>query len=174
MKKLLILLGLVGLSSCMSFSDRAMRPVRDSIARQLPEIRLEKEFAVSLGSGMLNFIDLATLNQADVSSLDHVQVAVYKVFGHGAAVDFNRLNFEATLMAKDRRLTWETIVKVREPDEQVWVLVGMNLKRETLEAVAVFSLGRDELVLINVDGDIDEMLDFAMKPAERRHGAIRS
>ena len=53
MKKLLILLGLVGLSSCMSFSDRSMRPVRDSIARQLPEIRLEKEFAVSLGSGML-------------------------------------------------------------------------------------------------------------------------
>ena len=65
-------------------------------------------------------------------------------------------------------------MKVREPDEQVWVLVGMNLERETLEAVAVFSVGRDELGLINVDGDIDEMLDFAMKPAERRHGAIRS
>lgn len=170
MKNVLILLGLMGMTGCMSFSDRPMRSVRDSITEQMPEIRLEKEFAISLSGGLFNAIDLVTLDAADVSKLDSVQVAVYRVYSRNSPVDFSRLDFEATLLEKDRRLTWETIVKVKEADEQVWVLVGMDLERETLEAVAVFSLDREELVLINVDGDVQQLLEFAMKPAERRHG----
>lgn len=174
MKKTLLLMGLLGLTSCMSFSDRPLRSVRDSIADQLPEIRLEKEFAVSISGGMFNIIDLVTLNEADVSKLDKVQVAVYKVYSRGETVDFSRLNFEETLREKDHRLSWETIVRTREAGQQTWVLVGMDLERETLEAVAVFSLEREELVLINVDGDMQQLLEFAMKPAERRHGVVKS
>lgn len=174
MKNLLLVLGLLCVTGCMSFSDRSLRPVRDSIAQQLPEIRLEKEFAISIGAGLFNLIDVVTLDQAELSDLDNVQVAVYKVSGHGAPVDFNRLNFEQTLLAKDRRLHWETIVKVRKEGEQVWVLAGMNLQKETLEAVAVFTLDREELVLISVDGDLNQLLKFAMQPAAGYRGSVRS
>jgi len=176
MKKLL-LLGLSLLTACMSFSDESLRPVRDSITQQLPEITLEKEFAVSIGGGLFNFLDVITLNEADLSELDHVQVAVYRV-GSTRGVfdfneqDFNELNFEETVLAKDNDLHWETIVRVREEGEQVWVLVGMDLENNSMEAVTVFILGRDELVLINADGEFEELLEFALEPAGRHRSKL--
>lgn len=173
MKNLLLVVCMVALTSCMSFSDRKMRPVRNSIEEQLPEIRLEKEFAISMGGGLFDILDIVTLNDADLSAMDHVDVAVYSVYGRGQEVNFARLNFEETLFAKNRRLTWETIVKVRQEEEQVWVLVGMDLKKDSLEAVAVFVLNQEELVLINVDGDMQQMLEFAMRPADEHRQAMR-
>lgn len=172
MKKLILFLSLGILTSCMSFSDKPLRPVRNSITQQMPEIRLEKEFAVSMGGGIFDFLDVITLNEADVSEMDHVQVAVYKVDPGRGEIDFSRLNFEQTLLEKDSSLHWETIVRVRDEGEQVWVLVGMDLERNSLDAVTVFVLDRDQLVLINVDGDLHEMLEFALEPAVRHRGKI--
>ena len=167
-----MLLCLGVLSSCMSFSDKSLRPVRNSITQQMPEIHLEKEFAVSMGGGIFNLLDVITLNEADVSEMEHVDVAVYKVDPGRGDIDFSRLNFEQTVTEKDSSLHWETIVRVRDEEEQVWVLVGMNLDRNSLEAVTVFVLDRDQLVLINVDGDLHEMVDFALAPASRHRGKI--
>ena len=145
MKNLLGLLALIMLTSCISFSDRPLRPVRDSITRQLPEITLEKEFAVSLGAGLFDFLDIVTFNEADLSELNAVQVAVYTVRSQGKELDFSALNFEQTLLAKDRNLHWDTVVRVREKGQQVWVLIGMDLDRNSLEAVAVFVLDATQL-----------------------------
>lgn len=173
MKSLLSIVCLLSLAGCMSFSDRAMRPVANSIREQMPQIRLEKEFAVSLGSGMFNVIDLATGSTDDLSDMEHVHVAVYNVFSKGKPIDFNLLNLEQTLLVRNSRLHWETIVRVRKADEQTWVLVGMDLEKQTLEEVAVFSLGSEELVLINVDGELDQLLRFAMQPAQDHRSSIR-
>lgn len=173
MKKLILFLCLGSLASCMSFSDKPLRGVRNSITQQMPEIRLDKEFAVSIGGGLFNFLDVITFNEADVSEMDHVQVAVYKVDSGRRDIDFSKLNFEQTMLAKDSNLHWETIVRVRDDEEQVWVLAGMNLDRNSLDAVTVFVLDKDELVLINVDGDLHEMLDFALEPAVRHRGEIK-
>ena len=171
MKNSLLIVLLSLFTACMSFSDRSMRPVRDAIAEQMPDIRLETEFAVSVGSGIFNFLDIITVDEANISEMDSVQVAVYNVLPGDGSIDFNSVDFEQTLLAKDDSLHWETIVRVRDSEEQVWVLVGMNLNENTLDAVAVFSLDKDQLVLINVDGDLDEMLEFALEPASsRRHG----
>jgi len=170
MKNLVIVLVLSTLTACMSFPDRSMRGVRNSIVEQLPEISLEKEFAISMGSGIFNFLDVLTIDEANISELDSVQVAVYKVLPGDGSIDLNKVSFEQSLLEKDDSLVWETIVRVRDAEEQVWVIVGMNTEKETLEAVAVFSLDKDELVLINVDGDLEEMLEFALQPASnRRH-----
>lgn len=169
MKTSLLIVLLSLLTACMSFSDRSMRPVRDAIAEQMPEISLEKEFAVSLGSGVFNFIDMIDDDaESNISEMDSVQVAVYNVLRGDGSIDFDTIDFEQTLLAKDDSLHWETIVRVRDPEEQVWVLVGMNLEKNTLDAVAVFALDKDQLVLINVDGDLEEMLEFALKPASSR------
>lgn len=162
------------LSNCMSFSDRAMRPVRNSISEQMPEIRLEKAMAVALGGGMFDFLDIITVNEADLSEVDHLQVAVYQVYPRGGNTRFSDDVFQESLLAKDASLTWERIVKVREEDEQVWVYLGMDLDRQALDAVAVFVVGQDELVLINMDGDLHEMIQYAFGPARGHRGAYHS
>lgn len=165
MKTVLLVTLLSQLVACMSFSDRSFRSTRDSIEEQVPDIRLEKEFAISLGNGLLSFIDVLSLNESDISDLDHVQVAVYNVESGGQKIDFNDIDFSDTLRSRGKHLHWETIVKVREENEQVWVLVGMDLARNSLDAVSVFVLEESELVLINVDGDFDRMIEFALQPA---------
>jgi len=174
MKKVLLVIMLTQLAACMSFSDRSFRSTRNSIEAQVPNISLEKEFAISVGNSMLNFLDVVTLNEADISELDHVQVAVYNVESAGQKIDFNDINFSDTLRSRGKNLHWETIVKVREEGEQLWVLVGMDLARNSLDAVSVFVLENSELVMINVDGDFDRMIEFALQPASdsrRERGA---
>lgn len=172
-----ILLGTLVLAlftGCMSFSDRAMRPVRDSISQQMPEIRLKKEMAVAIGGGMFDFLDIITVNEADLSEVDHLQVAVYQVYPRGGDKRFNDDVFQESLLAKDASLTWERIVRVREEDEQVWVYVGLDEDRQALEAVSVFVVEQDELVLINMDGDLHEMIKYAFEPARGHRGAYNS
>ena len=170
MKTLLISIMLLLLTSCMSFSDRALRPVKDSIAMQLPGHRITKEFAVSIGSGMFTMLDLVTFNEADLSELDRVRVAVYEIQStRGAEVDLRQVNFSTSLHASYPGLAWETIVKVNDEGEKVWVLAGMNPRRQVLEAVTVIALERNELVLVYVDGDFEELIEFALEPSRRSH-----
>jgi hypothetical protein len=165
MKKILLVIMLTQLAACMSFSDRSFRSTRNSIEQQVPNIYLEKEFAISVGNSMLSFLDVLTLNEANISELDHVQVAIYNVESDGRGIDFNDIDFSDTLRSRGKNLHWETIVRVRKEGEQVWVLVGMDLERNSLDAVSVFVLEDSELVMINVDGDFDRMIEFALQPA---------
>lgn len=168
MKTLLTVVVLAQLSACMSFSDRSFRSTRDSLSAQMPGITLEKEFAVSFGSGLFNFLNVVTMDAADISDLDKVQVAVYNVDSAGRHISFDDIDFSETLRSRGANLHWETVVKVRQDGEQVWVLVGMDLERDVLDAVSVFVLENDELVMIKVDGDLNRMIEFALRPASDR------
>lgn len=175
MRKIIVLTALsLLLVNCMSFSDRAMRPVRNSITSQMPEIRLEKEMAVAVGGGMFNFLDVINTDDVDLSAVEHLQVAVYLVYPRGGEVNFSDEVFQESLLAKDASLTWERIVKIREEDEQVWVFVGINGKDFALEAVSVFVFERDELVMINIGGDLNQMLEYAFEPARGHRGAYNA
>ena len=170
---IIVIIGSIA-TGCMSFSDRAMRPVRNSISQQMPEIRLEKEMAVAVGGGMFDFLDIITMNEADLSEVDHLQVAVYQVYPRGAEANFTDDIFQESLMAKDASLTWERIIRVREDGEHVWVFVGMDLDRQMLEAVSVFVVESEELVLMNMDGDLNALLEHAFSPARGHPGAFSS
>ncbi len=172
MKNLLSLVCFLSAVGCVSFSDRAMRPVAKSIQEQSPHIHLEKEFGMSIGDGMFNLIELGTAGSDSLADMNHVRVAVYKVAGSGQQVDFDAINLKQTLKAENSRLHWEIIVRVRKPEEQVWVLVGMDLQSQTLSEVAVFKIDQNELVLINVDGELDNLLRFAMQPAREHRESI--
>lgn len=177
MKKFLWVLPIVTLASCMSFSDKPMRSVRNAMAEQMPQVRLEKEIAINIGGGLFNVLDLVALNDANLSEIDKVQVAVYSVVGDLKSVDYNSLSFHDALLEQNSDLVWDRIVRVREADEQVWVFAGMNVRRNSLDAISVFVLEADELVLINIDGDMNEMMEFALEQSHGRrshheHGAI--
>ena len=165
---------LLVLSSCMSFTDRPFRPVRDSITQQMPEISLQKEVGIAMGGGIFNFLDVVTLNEADLSDVDHLQVAVYQIHPRGGNFNFTDDTFAESLRAKNDNLLWERIVKVKEEGEQVWVYVGLNINQNRLEAVSVFVLEQDELVLINMDGDFTDMLEYAVSHAKGHRGVYTS
>jgi len=162
------------LTGCFSFSDRSFRPVRNEILQQLPGITLEKEMAISIGSLMFDLIDIIAIGvDVDISKMSSAQVAVYRVNGVVESdTSFEQLDFERTLLAKDESLRWDTIIKVREHGERVWVLAGMDERHNTLEAISVFALEQNELVLVNVNGNLIEMLEFALEPASGRRGVM--
>tara|TARA_B100001093_G_scaffold420592_1_gene412574 strand:+ start:1226 stop:1498 length:273 start_codon:yes stop_codon:yes gene_type:complete len=89
-------------------------------------------------------------------------------------VNFSDDVFQESLLAKDESLAWERIVKVREEDGQVWVFVGINEKDFALEAASMFVFERDELVMINMDGDLNQMLEYAFEPARGHRGAYKA
>ena len=149
----------------MSFSDKPFRSTRNSIEQQVPNIRLEKEFAISLGNSMLSFLDVVSLNEADISELDHVQVAVYNLEPGGQKIDFNEIDFSDTLRSRGKDFHWETI---RQGAGRGRTSLGISRNGPRAEfprcRVGIRS-GNNELVMINVDGDFDRMIEFALQPA---------
>ena len=155
-------------TGCMSLSDRSFTPVMQEIATQLPELEMRKEFAMSIGSAMFNAIDVIAIgSEFDFSAVDKMQIAVYEV-AYGA--DLSELDVEKSLMARDPTLSWQTVVKVREEDESTWVMVAVNETRNTIEAVSIMVLEQGELVLINVTGELQDMIEFALNPARKAGG----
>jgi hypothetical protein len=162
--------GIALTNGCMSFSDRGFAPVTDEIARQAPGVQLRKEFAVSIGPALINAVDLITVgSEFDFSKVDKVQVAVYEIAFDS---DLSGIDVEDSLRARDRSLTWETVVKVRETFERTWVLIGINEQFQRIEAVSVFSMEQGGLVLIHVDGELEEMIEFAFDPVRGNPGGF--
>lgn len=169
-KSLTLLLGLILMTGCMSFSDRSFRPVKRDIAAQLPELTLKKEFAVSIGSAMFNTIDfIAVGSDFDFSSIDKVQIAVYDADN---IADLSNLNVEQSLMARNPELDWHTVVKVRDLDEFTWVLMGLDQTGTRIEAVSILVMEHTEMVLINVNGELQEMIEFAFEPVSGERGSV--
>lgn len=167
----MLVLLLAILSGCFSLSDREFRSVKASLSQQMPELKLEKAFALSLGSVAMNLVDVATVGiDFNFSAIDDVQIAVYDVENLREA---RHLNVEQAMMTRDRNLVWQTVVKVREPAEFVWVMVGINENRNEIEAVSILVMERTELILVNVKGDLRSLIEFALKPVEGNKGVIR-
>ena len=154
-------------TACMSFNDDYFDPVADSMRTQMPELALEREIAMDFGSGFFNIIDLASAGAADVSDMENLRIAVYKVIPRGESLDFSDAVFDEALRSQGTELEWERIVRVREEGEQLWVFAGMDLRAEMLDALCVFILDHEELVLINMEGDLQQLLRYALETGNR-------
>ena len=169
--RLVSLLAVLGLGTgCMSFSDRSFRPVTEEITRQAPQLQLRKEFALSLGATLINTLDVLTIGSSfDFSDVDKVQLAVYEI---PSDADLSEVDVEQSLRARDHTLTWETVVKVKEPHERTWVLIGIDERRQTIKAVSILSMEQGELVLLHVDGELEKMIEFAFDPVRGERGGF--
>lgn len=158
------------LTSCMSFSDRSFRPVTHALQRQLPGLELEKEFSIAVGGTWFNLLDVVAVGvDFDFSKVKRFQLAVYNV---ATPLDARTLEVERSLMARDPRLSWETVVRVRKEQQQTWIMVGLNEARQRIDAVSVLVLDNEELVLINASGDFQQMLAFAFNPIKDQPGSV--
>ena len=106
-----------------------------------PEITLEREFALSMGGDGFDFLEQISAAVVDDIDTANVKVAFYSVHPlAGQDVDFREVNFDDILRASNPGLSWDTIVKVNDEDEKLWVFVGVNLERQVLAAVSIFRL----------------------------------
>lgn len=154
-------------TACMSFNDDYFDPVADSMRAQMPELTLEREMAMDFGSGFFNLIDLASTGAADISDMENLRIAIYKVIPRGESLEFPDAVFDEALLSQGTDLEWERIVRIREEGEQLWVFAGMDLSAEMLDALCVFILDHEELVLINMEGDLQQLLNYALQTGSR-------
>ncbi len=173
MYKLLLLLPLSGLLGCMSTSGPSTHALEHDLIQQMPEVTLEKELGLNFGGALLSMIKLVTLNDANLSYLDNLNVAVYNVHGDSHNPDFDGISFASTLFEQNSALYWERIVRVRQDREQVWVFAGMNRTSNTLESISVFVMEDDTVTVISVEGEMNKMLEHALAPGKGRRSEQR-
>lgn len=167
MRLLPFIFALLLFSGCMSFNDDYFDPVTGAMRAQMPEITLEREMAMNFGSGFFNFVDLASLGEVDIPDMENLRIAIYRVEPQAGYPDFPDSVFKQALDSQGDSLEWERIVRVREEGEQVWVFAGMDLRAQILDALCVFILQRDELVLINMEGEIEQLIDYALNTGRK-------
>ncbi len=164
---LMLLITTLFFTSCMSFNDDYFDSVADSLGTRMPELRLEKEMAMGFGSGIFDLVDLASAEADGISAVEKLRVAVYKVTPREGYLDFPDAVFTDALRSQGTELEWERIVRVREEGEQLWVFAGMDREAQMLDAICVFVLERDELVLINMEGEFQQLFEYALNAGRR-------
>jgi uncharacterized protein DUF4252 len=173
MCKRAVVLCLVGpallLQACLT--ARSLEPVRRDLQSQMEGARFDKEIKLTLGPVSLGLARLICRLVPDeevqqtrraLASVHRIELAVYDIHAeHGAA--------EALQMPhKLRQMTsggqWQTAVRVQDEDERVWILYRED--RGRIRDFYVVTLGSDELVLVRVKGNMNRLVEWAM----REHG----
>ncbi len=154
---LLIPVALLPLAGCVFHAGR-MASTKAALAQHYPEARFERELALNLGPGLLS--TAAWLSGGFLPpeqrvygryllNLDHLTIGIYKVSDLPERFGAEPI---AHLLPED----WHTLVKVRAEDEFVWI--GHRRGRRILRDLYILTLSEDELVLLRLEGDLDDVL----------------
>ncbi|MEM1186902.1 MAG: DUF4252 domain-containing protein [Pseudomonadota bacterium] len=135
---------------------------------------LKRDTSISIGPALLGFAarhaDEDPETMALLNALDGVRVRVYAV---GEESDPTRLSSSLETSAKSLRDDdWRVVVRVADEDSRVHVLVREGGGQ--LLGLALMSLDREELVLVNVMGRLaPEMLDTLTRTIDEDVMALR-
>lgn len=160
-----ISLFLVLLTGCIGV-NRQFYEVKNKIMGELGD-EYKTEFQFSVGSAIINvsslFVDLA----ADQEYIDDmlreissVQVGLYsRVKSTENKPDFSMLNSIDEEMSNNG---WKYIVRTFEKDEFTTIYIS-NDPKELLQKMYVINLNDDELVIIEVNGDLKKVITYAIE-----------
>jgi hypothetical protein len=160
----LLALGALTQARCLLHAPEVAQ-TRDAFARQYPTARFERDIALDFGpAGMAMAAGLTrrwapeafTFAGPYLRYTRRVQVGVYSVR------DLPPLDRSLDIPLPGRLRTggWETILRVRDEEEHVWVLARPD--RAFLDAFYVLVLGEEELVSVRMEGDFEKMIEFAL------------
>lgn len=154
---------LVTLSSGCLWAPELDR-VRQEIENQIPGARFHREFAISLGPISLGIMKtVAKFAPVDdeariyLKEIRKMRVAIYEV--ENVPSDVN-LEIPERLQRLVSSEGWEIAAKLRDDGEAVWVLY--RSEEGAIEEMYVIVMGRDELVLVRVEGKLDRLFEKAM------------
>jgi len=141
--------------SCISF--HGPKDVRRDLT-QATGVRLERQSGVSIGPmGVMLARWFTSDEDVPLKGVRHVQVGVYEVTDSGES------GYGATGVLPPDLPGWQTVVRVQDDDENVFVM--LQEKDEKIRGMLVVVMDRDEWVLVRVRGRLDHMVERAMEMA---------
>ena len=160
----LLLTGAFAFTGCAGAPQ--VEQVRWEIENRLPGARFEREEHFHLGrismSLLRGLVRLTPVDREDIAPLNQIrslEIGVYKVHS------LPNLDQEADLLSRfEGRLKengWSLMLRQREPDEQTWMFVRSQ-PDGTLSNFFIVSLEQDEMVLLRMDGRLDQLFAEAM------------
>lgn len=167
MKNILIsVMMLVLLSGCLSFDSRSARPVAAALKQKYPDIRLEKEFAITAGSWVMDMVDMLALDgtDMDLSEIKRAEVGVYNIRNLQSLKNFE---FPANMIKNRECPNLETILKVREDDEYTNVVVC--IKGNRINSIFIVAIETNELVVVNAVGNYNAIIETVLKSVNRKN-----
>ncbi|MCC7264182.1 MAG: DUF4252 domain-containing protein [Candidatus Latescibacteria bacterium] len=150
-------------SGCFRAAELAR--MQREIEQELPEIGFEKE--VELGLGPLSMWCIRSLcllapNSGEargyLGEVDQVQVVAYRTLTSPSLASF-QLPPRLQHTLKDQG--WELVIKSREKGEITWVFCRVH--HQAICGLYVVSLDPEELVLVRVDGNLEQMAAQAVE-----------
>ncbi|MCP4902830.1 MAG: DUF4252 domain-containing protein [bacterium] len=151
-------------SGCMT--ARTANRVTAELENEIPELRLEREFSLTLGRMSLAIVRTAIKISGDVvdeqemeilRGLRRAEVGVYRV------IDDLPVDARPRLAAFGNRFVkngWHNIVRTTEHQGHVWIY-GKPDDNGDLRGLLVIALEDDELVVVRLDGRLQEALTKA-------------
>lgn len=146
--------------------NRDFRNIKNNILHSVND-RFEKDVEFSVGPGLLflagMFVQFAEEENENIDdildNISRVQVGVYKREGNSFGnYDLSYLEkMDADLRAKG----WKYLVKSRNSREISAVYVQSNIKE--LKSIFVIALQEDELALVEVTGDLDNLIEVVIR-----------
>ena len=167
---LISLLCISFLPGCV-FVSADFRQTRNIILDEIGPADVDTEVQLRVGPGLMSFTSLlvgfADVEEEAVTYLQdikNVQVGVYKLdMDHR-----RRITIPEKISSKMARKGYTPMVKTKSSDEAVWVLTKMKGKR--LDALYVIAVDRSELVLVEVRGRLERLIEKALEEHGFSHG----
>jgi hypothetical protein len=152
------------LNGCIGVNEE-FAEIRNEVLNNLDDdFRSEYQFSVgSVGITVSSwFVDAAAEEDLAADILDDVssvQVGVYKKIRNTNSPDITTLReLEDEMIQKG----WKSIVKNCEGDELSGIYIRSNTN-ETLNRLFVISLDKEELILVEVEGDLKEVISTVIR-----------
>ena len=156
---------LITLTGCIGV-NRQFNEVKNKIMGELGD-DYKTEFQFSVGSAAITvsswFVDLAADEEyVDdmLREISSVQVGVYnRIEGAKYNADFSTLN---SIDEEMRSNGWKYIVRTIESDELTTIYISAD-PEELLERMYVINLSNEELVIVEVNGDLKKVISYAIE-----------
>lgn len=169
LSKILILSAFLGLI-CTGCTNSEFNLIERSIQHQIRPADMKTQFKCSFGPlsmstirGIVSLTDADDVAKQQLKNIRKVQVGVYELSKKDdEAIE---LSVPGQVIDKLQKSGWELLVRVKERDESV-VILFKELKRGKV-SLYVVSLDYDEVVIVEVVGNLDHILDEALKEKHR-------
>lgn len=152
------------LSGCIAV-DGYFKGVRNKVFSSVDgDFQKEVEFsfgaaAITLSSVAVSFSDAPEFTDDVLRKIDRVQIGVYRNMDwNNFNPNFNSLKEMTTGLRDDG---YEFIVRSVQRDEMMAVMVKTNSDR--LKEMFVIAVNHEEMVMTQIFGDLDEMIEIVLK-----------
>lgn len=147
------------------FISRDFRYTKNAILSELGEAEVDTEFQLQIGSGLLSlgklvvsFADVDRETMEYLRDIRNVQVGVYKLYDIDRSKPFKIPN---KITKNLSRKGYDPIVKTS--DRRSAACIFTKTRGDRLESIYIISLEPDEIVLVEVKGRLERIIQKAIR-----------